>query len=151
VEAGWHELRDTARDLGIEWDDGLTVRSTGAALARCFGRTGEPEDALGRPARRGPQADPEAAQALQRLVGLLERARYSRALPADATTEQQVRADVDTCVRAMRAGAGPRRRASAAWLPRSVLRWGAGRGAGQAARRRRRAAVLGGPGVDRAV
>jgi hypothetical protein len=152
AEAGWSELRDTARDLGVEWDDSLTLRGTAAALERAFGRPGDVEDALGRGARRGPDANPDAREALQRLVRLLERARYARSLPPDATTAQQVRADVETCVSALGAGAGPRRRARAAWLPGSVLGTGLdGLAIDRAGRRRRRASVLGGPGVDRAV
>jgi transglutaminase-like putative cysteine protease len=152
AEAGWSELRDTARDLGVEWDDSLTLRGTAAALERAFGRPGDVQDALGRGAARGPGINPNAHDALQRLVGLLERVRYARSVPSDATTLPDVRADVETCVAALAAGAGPRRRARAEWLPGSVLGTGlAGAAASRSSRRRRRAAVLGGPGVDRAV
>jgi len=149
AEAGWSELRDSARDLGVEWDDGLTLRGTAAELERSFGRPGDVEDALGRGSRRGPAANPDVHDALERLVRLLERARYARSIPPDATTVQEVRADVETCVAALAAGAGPRRRARADWLPASVL--GTGLTAGRSGRRRRRTAVLGGPGIDRAV
>jgi transglutaminase-like putative cysteine protease len=147
VEAGWSELRDTALDLGVTWRDHVTLRSSALSLEQCFGRRGGPDDALGRASHRGPDADPDATAALHRLVALLERARYARFLPAGATTLERVRADVEACAEALRAGSGPRRRRRAAWFPVSLL---------TSVRTRRRTAVrrgrmLGEPGVDRAV
>jgi hypothetical protein len=55
------------------------------------------------------------------MVGLLERGRYSRGLPDDATTAQQVAVDVDTCVAALRAGVDRRHLVLARWLPASLL------------------------------
>jgi transglutaminase-like putative cysteine protease len=149
VEAGWSELRDTALDLGIAWDDRVSVRTAGAELARSFGRPGDRDDALARGSRRGEQANPEATSALHRMVRLVERARYARTLPEDSGIEGAVHGDVAECVTAMRAGAGRRRRSRATWLPaslatsvRSTLR-GAGRVHG--------GGMLGEAGVDRAV
>jgi hypothetical protein len=124
------------------------VRTAGGELVRSFGRPEDRDDALARGARRGEQANPEAASALHRLVRLVERARYARSVPDDSGIEAAVRSDVDECVTAMRAGAGRRRRSRATWLPaslatsvRSVL-VGTGRVHG---------GMLGEPGVDRAV
>jgi hypothetical protein len=145
VEAGWAEVRDTAVDLGVAFDDQVSVRTAAGELVHVFGRPGDEEDALGRPGRRGPDASPEATAALDRLVRLVERARYSRSLPSDATTEERVHTDVSSCVESLRAGAGQRRRTRATWLPASLAQ-----PVSSARRRSRRRAALE-PGIDRAV
>lgn len=144
AEAGWSELRDSARDLAISWDDRVSLRTAAVRLVSTFGAP-DPDDAASRASRRGADVNPDAAAALHRLVGLLERARYARDLPAEAAV-LPVREDVDTCVRAMRAGAGARRRSRATWLPASVLPSTAAR-----RRTRRRARVVDDVGVDRTV
>jgi transglutaminase-like putative cysteine protease len=148
VEAGWSEVRDTALDLGIAWDDRVSVRTTAGELVRSFGRLDAKDDALTRGSHRGEQANPEAASALQRLVRLVERARYAR-YPADGSgIDDEVHADVDACVAAMRAGAGRRRRSRATWLPASLVTSlrGAWRAPG-----RTPGGLLTDPGVDRAI
>ncbi len=146
VEAGWDEVRDTAADLAISWDDRVTLRTAAARLQSCFGHPDSPDDALGRGSHRGAVAHPEAAAALHRLVGLLERSRYARHLPDEAAGAEQVRADTELCVQAMRAGAGRKRRVRATWLPVSLVALIASRrGPG------RRGSLLGGQDVDRAV
>jgi transglutaminase-like putative cysteine protease len=147
VEAGWREIADTARDLGIPWDDHLTLRTTAAALEQVFGDPADADSRTGRPAR-GPQVDPEATEALHRLVRLLERARYARALPDGATSEAAVDADVRACVRAIQAGAGRRRVTRARWLPASLATSLTTR-RHRSTRRARR--LTAGPGIDRAV
>jgi hypothetical protein len=146
VEAAWREVRDTATDLAISWDEGVTLRAAESRLAATFGDPHDPDDALARAARRGSAANPEAAAALHRLVELLERARYARELPPGAADLDRLKADTETCVDAMRAGAGRRRRARATWLPLSVI-------GSPGARRHvaRRPSVLGESGVDRTV
>lgn len=144
VEAAWDEIRDTAADLALTWDDRVTLRSAAARLESSFGHPDSPDDALGRGASRGGGAHPEAAAGLHRLVGLLERARYARHLPEEAAGAAEVRSDADLCLQAMRAGAGRKRRFRATWLPVSLL--------GSFARRAgRRGQLLGQQGVDRAV
>lgn len=145
AEAAWDELRDTARDLGIAWSDRETLRTRTRALVSGFGRPGSDEDALGRASDRGPGADPEAEDALERLVVLVERARFSRGLPVDATTADQVQADVATCAAALRTGVGRRRARRAEWLPASL--WSTR----SLASRRFGGFSLGETGVDRAV
>ncbi len=145
VEAGWRELRDTATDLSIPWDDRVTLRRAASQLQGDFGRS-EADPSVSSTARRGPEADPRATSALARLVALLERARYARELPPDATTLDEVRADVEACVCAMRAGAGRARRFRATWLPRSLLTW-----TGRNRHQEPTVPLLGEQGVDRTV
>ncbi len=146
VEAAWQELRDTAVDLGVAWDDHVTLRTAATALEASFGTPGEPDDALSRRGNRGPGASPEATRALHRLVRLVERARYARSLPEDATTRDSVTADLELCLDALRAGAGRQRRTRASWLPASLLAQPRPH-----RRNRRRGPLVGDPGVDRAV
>jgi hypothetical protein len=120
VEAAWAEIRDTALDLRLTWDDRVTPRSAAGDALRSFGDPRGDTDGTGRSSRRGEQADPEATAALHRLLLLLERARYARTLPADATTRDQVQHDTRLCVEALRAGVGQRRRARATWTPASL-------------------------------
>ncbi|WP_166140465.1 transglutaminase family protein [Nocardioides ochotonae] len=111
----WAELRDTARDLAIPWPDGRSPRQLRVVLLE---RLGSPAgtDADGRPAH-GPQVAPEAAAALDRLVKALEHRRYAR----PGTAVPQVRADGETCLAALEAGAPRRARRRAAWWPRTVF------------------------------
>jgi transglutaminase-like putative cysteine protease len=120
VEAAWAEIRDTALDLRIGWDDRVTPRTAAAEALRSFGDPTSATDGTGRSSRRGEHANPEATSALHRLLLLLERARYARNLPADAATTEQVHADTGLCVEALRAGVGQRRRARATWTPASL-------------------------------
>ena len=146
VEAAWREIRDSAVDLGVAWDDHVTLRTAAFALEGSFGTPGEPEDALSHRGARGPGASPEATRALHRLVRLVERARYARSLPEDATTRDDVTADLELCLDALRAGAGRQRRTRATWLPGSLLAQPRPH-----RRNRRRGPLVGDPGVDRAV
>jgi transglutaminase-like putative cysteine protease len=147
VEAAWGEVRDTALDLRLPWDDRLTVRTSAHELLRSFGQPGE-TDGTGRSVHRGEQANPEATSALRRLLLLLERARYARRLPAEAATTEQVRDDVETCTEALRAGVTQRRRARATWVPASLTRLLA---SGLRGDERRGGTMLTDAGVDRAV
>jgi transglutaminase-like putative cysteine protease len=149
VEAGWRELRDTAVDLGIAWDDRVSLRATAGQLVRSFGRLDEKDDALTRGAQRGEQANPEAASALHRLVRLVEQTRYARSVPDGSGIVEQVHADVAACVAALRAGAGRRRRSRATWLPASLGT--SVRGAWRGPTRTHGGGLLADPGVDRAV
>lgn len=147
VEAGWRELRDSALDLRIAWDDRVTLRNAEAALTVSFTCPPDPDDPAVRLPRRGAGAVPEAEEALHRMVGLLERGRYSRGLPEDATTAQEVAVDVDTCVAALRAGVDRRHLLLARWLPASLLYVMRTR----TRERTTRARLVTEPGVDRAV
>ena len=146
VEAAWAELRDTAVDLGVTFDDHVSVRLAGTDLLHSFGRPDGDDDSLGRSAHRGADADPDATRALHRLVELVERVRYARRLPEGAVSTDRVRADLAACVAALRAGASKRRRSRARWLPAS-LRTPASTPRGSA----RRGGITLEPGVDRAV
>jgi transglutaminase-like putative cysteine protease len=114
TESAWEELRATVVDVGGTWPDTRSPRETGAALRQRFGRVG---DEVERPAR-GPAQAPEAVEALDRLVLAVERSRYAR---GSAGRAGGYRDDVTTCSAALLAGATPRERRRATWLPRSVL------------------------------
>lgn len=143
VEAAWREIHDTAIDLAIPWNERVTVRSAALQLQSGFGRREQSAPGPNAAPWRGPDADPGATAALHRLTGQLERARYAR--EPEAATSQQVKADVEACVSALRAGAGRGRELRATWLPRSVVGW--------SGRRRPRGPVplLSEQGVDRTV
>jgi transglutaminase-like putative cysteine protease len=145
-EAAWAELRDSTHDLGLGWDDRVTVRRQARTLARAFGRAGGHADALSRSETRGAAADPAATEALDRLVEQVERDRYARP-PADgdvsAPTRGALRADVERCVDALEAGASKRQRTRATWFPASLTRRWRGRPAPTYA--------VGQAGVDHAV
>ncbi|MGH3508913.1 MAG: hypothetical protein ACRDPI_01625, partial [Nocardioidaceae bacterium] len=91
--------------------------------------------------------DPEATRALDRLVRLLERARYARSLPTTEAADDDVRRDVARVVAALEAGASGRARLRARWLPGSLWHtWG-----GRQSRQERSVTTFGEPGVDHAV
>ena len=68
--------------------------------------------------RRGPETNPDAVFALDRIVHSLERLRYARADGSEAGTW---RAEMQTCVEALYGGANKRARRAAVWWPRSVF------------------------------
>ncbi len=141
LEGAWAELRATARDLGLAFDDGLTLRRQAERLARGFGRRPKRDDpALPALRGRGPRADPEAARALERLVLALERARYSTRPPTEEELDD-VTADVRLVTAAMRAGVRASTRRRATWLPASL--W-----YGLRAPRTRSSRAVGEPGLD---
>jgi hypothetical protein len=148
AEAAWAELRDSALDLHVAWDDHVTVRSRARELVRGFGLPDDEDDALARSSRRGPGVNPDAEAALARLVSRVERARYARSTASGDTEEAATRDDLARCVDALEAGAGRRRRTRATWLPASLwLRWTARTHRGHGTE----AVVLGEAGVDHAV
>lgn len=118
IEDLWLELRDHAVDLGHGWPSGRSPRATGAWLAGWFGAADGDGDAE-RP-HHGPEQDPDAVGALDRLVEQIERARYSRS--AASVDQEQASHDLRTVCAALDRGVGPRLRRRAQWLPRSVRR-----------------------------
>jgi hypothetical protein len=119
AEAAWAELHDTAVDLGFPWPSGKSPRTAAELLARRFAAVVDDADQPLRP-MLGREANPEATDALDRVVLAVELARYS-AEASSGTSVEQMQADAGTCVAAMRAGARPAVRRRADWLPRSVL------------------------------
>lgn len=118
AEAAWWELRDTALNLGVVWPVGRSPRAGAALIARSFAAPTTP-DAPERPAR-GPLTNPEAVEALGRIVQALELSRYAPAGQPVAEVEV-MRSCTEICVEALRAGVTPRARRRATWWPRSVL------------------------------
>ena len=117
AEGAWAELRATALDLGLGWDDGATLRRRARALAASLDG-----DRRIQPARR----------ALEQLVLLMERARYSLAgLPADQSAS--VVEATEEVLASLRSRATPSARRRATWLPASL--WSGRRVHGSSARR----------------
>jgi transglutaminase-like putative cysteine protease len=128
AEAGWRELRDTALDLRLGWDDTVTLRTQARRLADSFGAPDavSADAGLARGRASGAAADPDAAHALERLVRGVEQTRYSRTARTSPSAGE-VGHDVDRVADALRAGATKRARRSAVWLPASLVRNGAWR------------------------
>jgi transglutaminase-like putative cysteine protease len=115
-EEAWDELRDTALDLKLPWPRDRSPWQTRQALVQMFGAPSD-EYTPDRP-RRGPDTNPDAVVALDRIVHALERLRYAR---ADGTQPGTWRAEMQSCVEALQGGTSRRARRSAVWWPRSVL------------------------------
>jgi transglutaminase-like putative cysteine protease len=115
-EEAWQELRDTALDLRVAWPQQRSPWQTREALVQLFGAPRD-EFTPDRP-RRGPDTNPDAVFALDRIVHSLERLRYARPSGEEAGTW---RAEMQTCVEALYGGAPKRARRTADWWPRSVF------------------------------
>lgn len=116
VEDVWLELRDTMRDLGLPWPAARSPRQTAKGISGYFGLPADdftPE----RPAR-GPEVNPGATDALERLVLALELLRYAERDPGAGGSW---RTDGQTCIAALIGGATPRARRRASWWPRSLF------------------------------
>jgi transglutaminase-like putative cysteine protease len=124
AEAAWAELRDVALDLRLGWDDTVTPRVRARDLATAFGSPDDADFATSGQRSRGRRAAPKAAAALDRLVELVERARYARPgarEPVDEAVTRQVFEDVAVCARALRDGTTRGRRLVAGWAPVSLV------------------------------
>jgi len=114
AEAAWAELRDSMLDLRLPWDDRVTARVRARDIGPLFcRRPGKGEEDLARVIR----SNPEAQAALDRILLLLERARYARTVP----DVEDVKNDVVLCAEALRIGVEPSVRRQADWLPVSLL------------------------------
>ncbi|MBF4160613.1 transglutaminase domain-containing protein [Nocardioides sp. CBS4Y-1] len=107
----WAEVRDTVVDLRISWPVGRSPRQTGAFLGE---HLGDPDSTSGTPAH-----SPTVSAALRRVVDAVERAFFSREGVVDVPGLTD---DAALVVRALEAGATPRARRRATWLPASLLR-----------------------------
>lgn len=119
IEDLWGELRDQAIDLGHGWPSGRSPRATATWLAAFFGAsdTTALSEVAERP-RRGPELNPEAVGALDRLVEQIERARYSRS--GASVDNEQAMHDVRLIEDALDHGVGSRVRRRSRWLPKSL-------------------------------
>jgi transglutaminase-like putative cysteine protease len=115
-EEAWQELRDTAIDLRESWPQHRSPWQTREALVQLFG--GPPDEFTPDRPRRGPDTNPDAVFALDRIVHALERLRYARPTGSEPGTW---RAEMQTCVEALYGGAPKRARRAANWWPRSVF------------------------------
>jgi transglutaminase-like putative cysteine protease len=115
-EEAWQELHDTAIDLRLPWPQNRSPWQTREALVQLFG--GPPDEFTPDRPRRGPDTNPDAVFALDRIVHALERLRYARPTGAEPGTW---RAEMQTCVEALYGGAPRRARRTADWWPRSVF------------------------------
>ena len=118
AEAAWAELRASAIDLGVAWPTGRSPRAAATLLQRSFGAPLGP-DTPARP-ETGARTNPEAVEALGRIVQALEESRYSPA-PTYTPDVDELRSLVGTCVSALQGGATSQARLRATWLPASVL------------------------------
>jgi hypothetical protein len=116
VEGAWAEVRATALDLHLGWDDGVTLRRRARGLAPALAATGH-----GGPVPADDAAGQLPVSALERLVLLLERDRFSRSgLPEEGQAEAL--AFAGTVTDAMRRAAKPAAQRRATWLPASLWR-----------------------------
>lgn len=114
AEAAWAELRDSMIDLRMPWNDRATVRQRAKEIIPLFRRRpGKGEEHLARVITK----NPEANAALDRIVLLVERARYARTTPPVG----DVKGDVEVCVASLRIGVAANVRRKADWLPASLV------------------------------
>ena len=102
------ELHDTALDLRLPWPQQRTPWQTRQTLVQLFGAPSD--DFTPERPRRGPETNPDAVFALDRIVHSLERLRYAR--PGE-TEPGTWRAEMETCVEALYGGAPKRARRAA--------------------------------------
>ncbi len=115
-EDGWLELRDTVRDLGLLWPRARSPRQTADVLVRWFGAP--PDEFTAERPRRGPETNPLAVDALERIVLALELSRYAEREPGPDGSWSR---DVEACVLALSGGTTVRARRRAEWWPRSLF------------------------------
>lgn len=100
ADTAWEEVRETARDLDLEWSDTSSVRTNGALI-------------------RSSVVETEAQQALEQVVRFVELTRYAR---PDGSDSAQVREQMLDDVTRWRAAAydavDPRVARRARWFPR---------------------------------
>ena len=115
-EDAWLELRDTVRDLGMLWPRSRSPRQTADVLVRWFGAP--PDEHTAERPRRGPETNPVAVDAIDRIVLALELSRYAERAPGP---DGSWSADAEECVLALTGGTTARARRRAEWVPRSLF------------------------------
>jgi len=123
VELAWIELLDTCRDLGVRLPAGASPRVTGRVLGDGPGRLG-PGHSVSvlrgpTPTRASGVLDDDAKGALNKLVHLVEQARYS-GRPLSATATSGVGDLAARVIDSLRAPMGRGRKARAILLPASL-------------------------------
>lgn len=124
VEGAWAEVRATALDLDLDWDDGASLRRQAVALlvplrrAEAAGASGS----SGSSGASGAQlSEAEVRARLETLVFTLERSRYSRWGLGEAERATAVR-NAESVIDVLVSAASPRARRRATWLPSSLWR-----------------------------
>jgi transglutaminase-like putative cysteine protease len=120
AEGAWAEVRATALDLGLYWDDGASLRRQAVSLLAPLRRV---RDEAGAGTSGSPTTGSvrEVEASLERLVLALERGRYSRwGLSDDDAAAAPEQAEQITT--ALTNGASARVRRRARWLPVSLWR-----------------------------
>ncbi len=116
VEGAWAELRATAMDLGLGWDDRVTVRVRARSLAEVLRRAAV---AGRRTSAEELVAEPVALESLDALVAAVERGRFSAAAPTLEQGHEAAEA-ARVVTTALRQRVTERTRLRATWLPLSV-------------------------------
>ena len=98
------------------WPRERSPRQTAEVLVRWFGAP--PDEHTAERPRRGPEVNPDAVDALDRVVLALELSRYAEREPGP---DGSWSADVETCVLALAGGSTRRARRRAEWWPRSLF------------------------------
>ncbi len=123
AEGAWAEVRATALDLDLDWDDGASLRRQAVALLGPLRRVETDDDVTGAGRRTGGSrlSEAQVRARLESLVFALERGRYSaRGLSRDESATAA--SDADTVVETLLASARPAARRRATWLPSSLWR-----------------------------
>ena len=128
VEGAWSEVRATALDLDLDWDDGASLRRQAIALLAPLRRAqaevgpgSGPGSGPGRSTSESTLSEGEVRARLEALVFALEQARYSRWGLDEADAATAVR-NAESIIAALVAAASPRARRRATWLPASLWR-----------------------------
>jgi transglutaminase-like putative cysteine protease len=116
VEDVWDEIRDTALDLGLDWPEARSPHETATALTGWFGLP--PDEFTPQRPLRGPQVNPAAVAAIDRIVLALEISRYAERNPGPDGSWHD---DGAECLASLIGGSTAATRRRAEWVPRSLL------------------------------
>ncbi len=120
AEGAWAEVRATALDLDLDWDDGASLRRQAVALLGPLRRVATDDVAgAGRRTEGSRHSETEVRARLESLVFSLERGRYS-ARGLDPDESATAAADAEMVVETLLDSARPAARRRATWLPSSL-------------------------------
>ena len=119
AEGAWSEVRATALDLDLDWDDGASLRRQAVALLAPLRRGETTAGAPGTGTSELSEADVRAR--LESLVFALEQGRYSRWGLSETEAATAV-SDGETIVATLLGASSPQARRRATWVPASLWR-----------------------------